>query len=259
MYRLCDRVKKLVPGSNKPYYKTALDAVIATVVSIMVTFMILLVWAIWNGTDGIAMALAQAAVGAFILQFVYEYLGVNAMIYESSARYMRGRIENKFSTVTSAKCYLEYNNLRDKILAQRNTDNGIGDGSSGTDAEAKLDANLDVLETILKPSLVRELIDGFPTKPAKMTTKEYTDIMVACSHDKEKCRQLSKLIDEFDENTIRWLLINGFHDLPDIPTVHKLADQAAHAYYAEELKKDDDYVIANYGSRAKLTKLLTPN
>jgi hypothetical protein len=184
------------------------------------------------------MAVAQTALLAFILQFIYEYLGVNAMIYESSARYMKGTTLDKFSNVASAKCYLVYNRLREL---------------STEDIRVKLDANLDVLEVIIKQKAARKLLKNFPAKPDEMTTREYDDIMTACSGDIEKYRNIMKLADILDEYTIRWLLLNGFN-IADKSTVRNMAYRDGLAELEADLTKPADYIKIQYGTLDDLNK-----
>lgn len=199
-------IRRITPGSNKPYKKTAKDAIITTTISIFITFILLYLWSYYDGiTEGILTTLLQTAVIAFILQFVYEYLGVNAMMYESSMRYMKGSTLNKFTSTRWARCIVIFNELTHNITQY------VTDTTSTAELLHQINENMTVLELLItENSKVQKLLKDFPNQPDMMLGSEYELLMAACQKNRELLHCLTKLPDKLTDDLIKSLMLTGF-------------------------------------------------
>ena len=120
------RLKKY---SNKPFSVTTRDAVIVTVVTVVVTLLCLFLYTLVDRDtkpDYIAAGL-QAAFASIAAQYFYEYSGINNMLAESSMRYARGSTLSQYAGRRSALLcdvysalerskYVETPGLKDRYL-----------------------------------------------------------------------------------------------------------------------------------------------
>ena len=101
-------------GSNKPLMTTFTDSVIVNVVSLVITLIILCLYMWYVGDDiweTVWSVAVQTVVECMVSQFIYEYIGINAMLQESSVWYAKGGPLKTFMTTRSANIYNVYNEL----------------------------------------------------------------------------------------------------------------------------------------------------
>ena len=100
-----EKFKNLRPlQSTKPFLITTRDALIVSVITVLVTIIIMffLYLALGNlgylGTGDFWFLMGRGFVISMVLQYAYEYIGFNAMLAESSIRYAKGSALEKFKS-----------------------------------------------------------------------------------------------------------------------------------------------------------------
>lgn len=100
---------KLKELSSKPFRVTTTDALIVSVVSLVVTMIVLWMYYYYKDTpddDRLYWTSAwQTVAVCMAAQYLYEYSGVNNMISESSIRYAKGTTLEKYTNTRDAILY----------------------------------------------------------------------------------------------------------------------------------------------------------
>ncbi len=200
MESIVDKIRNIKVGSNKPYLITSRDALIITVITLMVAIVMYLIWVTYKGS-GIdksdLLSLSAQTVGAtFVLQFAYEYLGLNAMILESSLRYAKGSPLGNFITTRSAMIY--------------NVRNALG-------PDPAMDTRLRQLLLILNAPLLRSVKKHIGKPVAEIatlakTTQENVELLLRLGDGDQKdyLRGATALAEIISEDIARYILLNGF-------------------------------------------------
>lgn len=246
---LIDRLWKLRVGSTKPYWVTTRDALIITCLSTLVTVIMYLLWCKFTrgSTADVWSIATQTAAGTFILQFGCEYLGLNAMILESSLRYAKGTPLGNFITTRSAMIY----NVRNRLC-----DAGQ---DAGTAASNLIDTRMRTLVLCLDAPLVKivkkHIADPMDVTMAAVGTKATPeDVQLLLALGEDGLRGAQVLMERITEDITRYILTHGQSAFAlakgqnDIPEAAMLAvKEYALEYYKKELMRPAAELAQDYG------------
>jgi hypothetical protein len=196
-------------GSNKPLMTTFKDSVIVTVVSLVITLIILFIYSWYVGDDirlTVGSVVVQTVGVCMVSQFIYEYIGVNAMLQESSLRYAKGGPLKTFMTTRSANIYNVYNEL------------SVGSGVRSNEMTINmqkllliLDANLvyKVLRWLEKNSVRGVNIEEI-ANVAGCGVNDISLLLSLCDDSVTYLKGSQRLIEILDRDIIKYILLNGF-------------------------------------------------
>lgn len=180
--------------STKPFKITTRDAVIVTVIALVITLIFTWLYARFTNTPAdYGSTIWQTIVISISSQYIYEYIGINNMLAESSIRYAKGSTLSKYVSRRNAMIYEIYY----KLLA------------SGLYTEDQLKANFTLLRLI---SEYPGAVSGFPDNINKISAKKRQELSPLNGLPKSQLDVLKLMVDRVNEDLAYDIMVNGIGD-----------------------------------------------
>lgn len=185
-----EKFKNLRPlQSTKPFLITTRDALIVSVITVLVTIIIMffLYLALGNlgylGTGDFWFLMGRGFLISMVLQYSYEYVGFNAMLAESSIRYAKGSALEKFKSRRHAFfAQMAYNEAR-KALDDQNKRNAIDSNMKEIGLIIEKTPEVPIVIELRKKGLDKEPILAKISKRKGSLTSEELDTLLKFSDD----------------------------------------------------------------------------
>lgn len=193
--------------SNKPFFTTLRDSLIATSVSLAIVLIVMFMYYHFLGTPdsdrdwkGI---IIRGMITTISTQFVYEYLGVNNMLAESSMRYARGSTLSKYTTRKSAMVHQVYYETLEQL---------IDDKIPNPPTREEIEERFTTVKYLIENPQVRGKLSSASENPTKLKSlldelPEHIQLVLSpiTTH-----MNLDTFIDRLTETQTREILLNGF-------------------------------------------------
>ncbi len=196
-----EKFKKLRPlQSTKPFLITTRDALIVSVITVLVMVILLFFYNLatgnlsYMGTGEFWIGIGRSFVISMVLQYSYEYVGFNAMLAESSIRYAKGSALEKFKSRRHAFfAQIAYNEAR-KVLADPSKQTQIDNNMKEIDLMIEKTPEVPILIELRKKGIDKETILA---KIKKLSSSDYDTLT---RYSDELLEKMIKLIEWSSSN-----------------------------------------------------------
>ncbi len=207
--------------SSKPFLITGKDAIfIAAATVLAYLIVIILFYLIMETPDKIltrdnGYALIRTFTTAMIVQYLYEYTGLNEIISESSIRYAKGSTLDKFVSRRHASLYEEYAMVPNKTPAIKNNMHVLKIAASQPSAIAKINEYFCTQEYLSNQAnhanYKKDINENELLLIINKTNQHISakSLHVICALPREQIEVLPVIIKDMDKDIILDILYNG--------------------------------------------------
>lgn len=185
-----EKVKNLRPlQSTKPFLITTRDALIVSVITVLVMVILLFFYNLatgnlsYMGTGEFWIGIGRSFAISMVLQYSYEYAGFNAMLAESSIRYAKGSALEKFKSRRHAFfAQIAYNEAR-KALSDEAKRHQIDDNMKEINLMIEKTPEVPIVIDLRKKGMNKEAILAKINKRKEYLKLEELDVLLKYSDD----------------------------------------------------------------------------